>query len=135
VGQRFDIPTTYVASYQHYSTQSKGNWIYVDPDREAADLYIVNHVRSGDLVVTQDMGLAGLLTQKEISVLTPRGKKINEENIMGLLDQRYLSKKWREKGHHTKGPKAMTSEDKARFKKALLEWVRSVSHGDECSEN
>jgi uncharacterized protein YaiI (UPF0178 family) len=104
-----------VASYQHYSTHTKGNWIYVDPDREAADLYIVNHVRSGDLVVTQDMGLAGLLTQRDIRVLTPRGKNINEGNIMGLLDQRYISKKWREKGHHTKGPKAMTNEDKVLF--------------------
>ena len=130
VSLAFDIPTIFVASYQHYSTQSKGTWIYVDPDREAADLYIVNHVRTGDLVITQDMGLAGLLTQKAISVLTPRGKIINEENIMGLLDQRYLSKKWREKGHHTKGPKAMTNEDRLRFKQALMEWVGSLNHGD-----
>ncbi|MDI5789561.1 DUF188 domain-containing protein [Bacillus licheniformis] len=40
------------------------NWTYVDPHKEAADLYIANHVRPGDVVVTQDIGLASLLLGK-----------------------------------------------------------------------
>lgn len=120
-----------MASYQHHSTKVSGKWVYVDPDREAADLYIVNHVNKGDLVITQDMGLAGLLTQRGVYILSPRGKPIHEGNISSLLEQRYLSKKWREKGHRTKGPKAMSLEDRSLFKKALLNWMESFQSGDD----
>ncbi|WEG14245.1 DUF188 domain-containing protein [Pullulanibacillus sp. KACC 23026] len=131
VANHYRIQVLFVASYQHHSTKVSGQWVYVDPDREAADLYIVNHVSTGDLVVTQDMGLAGLLTQRGVYILTPRGKSIHEGNISSLLDQRYISKKLREKGHRTKGPKAMSSEDKAVFKNALIEWVQMYHHGDD----
>ncbi|WKB37262.1 DUF188 domain-containing protein [Terrilactibacillus sp. S3-3] len=53
-----------MASYAHYGSDRQAAWIFVDPDREAADLYIVNHAKRGDVVVTQDMGLASLLTNK-----------------------------------------------------------------------
>lgn len=107
----------------------------MDPDREAADLYIVNHVKKGDLVVTQDMGLAGLLTQRGVYILSPRGKPIHEGNISNLLDQRYLSKKWREQGHRTKGPKALTQADKSLFRKALTNWVEALKAGDDRLED
>lgn len=136
VTEAYQIETIFVASYQHHSTRLSGNWVYVDPDREAADLYIVNHVNKGDMVVTQDMGLAGLLTQRGVYVLTSRGKPIHEGNILSLLDQRYVSKKLRDQGHRTKGPKALTKEDKSLFKEGLINWIVSLRpHEDEDVEN
>lgn len=135
LSSHYDVESIFVASYVHHSTRYRGEWIFVDPDREAADLYIVNHVNRGDLVITQDMGLAGLLTQRGVYVLSNRGKTIDEGNIATLLDQRYASKKMREQGKRTKGPKAMTSEDKQSFTKALEEWVLLRRHGDDIGED
>ncbi len=36
-------------------------WKFVDSTKEAVDLYIMNHVKAGDLVVTQDIGLASTI--------------------------------------------------------------------------
>ncbi len=135
IASLYGMESIFVASYVHHSTRYDGDWVYVDPDREAADLYIVNHIQRGDLVITQDMGLAGLLTQRGVYVLTARGKPINEGNIASLLDQRYVSKKLRDQGQRTKGPKAMTSEDKQSFRKALEEWVLLRRRGDDIRED
>ncbi|GGH85004.1 uncharacterized protein YaiI (UPF0178 family) [Pullulanibacillus pueri] len=127
VASAYNIEVTYVASYNHYSNQKKGHWIMVDPDREAADLYIVNHVRTGDVVVTWDMGLAGLLTNRGVYVLTPNGKEIVEEDMAEILHFRYLAKIERMAHRHTKGPRPFTNEDRSAFKKALKRLI--MAHG------
>jgi uncharacterized protein len=56
--ESFHIKSLFVASYAHLANQP---WVYVDPDKESADLYIMNHVKNNDAVITQDIGLASLV--------------------------------------------------------------------------
>jgi uncharacterized protein len=42
----------------------KMRWKFVDSTKEAVDLYMMNHVKAGDLVITQDIGLASTLLPK-----------------------------------------------------------------------
>ncbi|MRX71295.1 YaiI/YqxD family protein [Bacillus lacus] len=110
------LPVIFVASYNHLANPSLGGeWVYVDTGREAADLYIANHTSSGDLVVTQDIGLAGLLLRKNVTIITPRGKQYTESNIDSALQYRYLAAKERSLGNHSKGPKKLTDKDKMNF--------------------
>ncbi|MCK1991540.1 YaiI/YqxD family protein [Peribacillus muralis] len=115
-----DIDVCFVASYKNMMNDPEGKWVYVDADKEAADLYIVNAVKKGDIVVTADIGLAGTLLPKGVYVLSPRGKEYTDENIFMLLDMRYQSAKLRRQGKHTKGPKPFTKEDRLCFTKKLL---------------
>ncbi len=67
------LEVIFVTSYAHVSVYSADEcWIYVEEEEEAADLYILNHVNKGDLVVTQNFGLAATFLPKVISVLSPK---------------------------------------------------------------
>jgi len=124
VAHAYNINVIYVASYNHLSDNNKGDWIIVDPDREATDLYIVNHVKSGNIVVTWDMGLAGLLTNRRVDVITPHGDVIEDEQIPEILHLRHLAKMERMANKHTKGPKPFTNEDRHRFTRGLTALIR-----------
>lgn len=126
VSKDFPISLTFVASYAHYGKNNDNRWVYVDSTKEAADMYIVNHVKKGDIVITQDMGLASLLTSKDVYVITPHGKTIVEENMTQILHQRYLSYKQIHAGKKVKGPKPFTGEDRQRFAHTLSELLSSV---------
>ncbi|WP_232718559.1 YaiI/YqxD family protein [Bacillus sp. FJAT-45037] len=114
--QEYEVGAVFVSSTAHHITvPDMFLQVTVDSDKEAADLYILNHTKRGDCCVTQDHALASILLPKGVSVLSPRGIVYREETIMQLLDARYLSQKERRKGGKTKGPKAFTEEDRMRF--------------------
>lgn len=119
--KRFQVNVIFVASYKNMMNNPEGKWVYVDADKEAADLYIVNAVKKGDIVITNDIGLAGTLLPKAIYVLSSKGGEYTDDNISMLLDMRYHSAKLRRAGKHTKGPKAFTKEDRIRFIHKLVE--------------
>lgn len=121
--RKYAIEVVYVASYAHYSRDNSSEWVYVDANKEEADLYIVNHVTKGDIVVTQDMGLASLLTHKGVYVITNRGKKLEEEKMSQILHDRYLSYKQLHAGERIKGPRSLTDEDRLRFSRTLEEQI------------
>ncbi|WP_241156689.1 YaiI/YqxD family protein [Bacillus sp. FJAT-42376] len=128
IGDSHGLETVFVASYNHMTSNDLGKkWVYVDTDKESADLYIVNRVKSGDVVISQDIGLAGLLLKKNVIVLTPRGKHYTEYNIETALQFRYLSAKGRREGIHSKGPKPFLEEDRKNFKDALEKILSNIA--------
>lgn len=114
------MDVVFVASYAHMLTNPiGGTWVYVDTDKEAADLYIMNHARRDDIVVTQDIGLASILVNKGVVALSPRGKEFEEENMDTTLHLRFLSAKERRNGNYSKGPKPFMEEDRQHFIKVF----------------
>ncbi|MBM7651668.1 uncharacterized protein YaiI (UPF0178 family) [Neobacillus cucumis] len=75
----------------------------------------MNHAGKGDIVVTQDIGLASTLLPKDVYVISPRGVVFEESSIQTALDLRFLNAKARRRGEYGKGPKPYQSEDRARF--------------------
>ncbi|MED5047308.1 YaiI/YqxD family protein [Bacillus siamensis] len=130
IASQFSVRVIFVASFEHYqlSRSKDENWIYVDPHKEAADLYIANHVRSGDVVVTQDIGLASLLLNRNIAVLSERGRSYTEDTIDFALMSRHMSGKMRRSGIYSKGPKKLNKEDRNRFV-TLLKKILSNDEG------
>ncbi|EDL63151.1 YaiI/YqxD family protein [Bacillus sp. SG-1] len=116
ISKVFGLKVIFIASNAHRkNTPEAGEWVYVDSSKEAADLYIMNHIKKGDLLVTQDIGLASIVLPKGVYAISPRGKEFREETISTALDFRYLSAKERRKGKFGKGPKPYTAEDRDRF--------------------
>lgn len=130
-----EVETVFIASYKNMMNEPEGKWVYVDPDREAADLYIANASKKMDICITQDIGLAASLLGKGVYVLSPRGKEYTEDNISGLLDLRYQAAKLRRQGKHSKGPKAFTKEDRKRFNDALLNLLSKITGVNRSSSN
>lgn len=119
--EKFNIEVTFVASIKNKTNHfSEAKWVYVDWDKEAADLYIMNSAKKGDVAVTSDIGLAAALLGKGVCVISPKGTFYNEMNIDSLLFMRHTAAKKRRKGVYSKGPKAFTVEDRKNFQKTLV---------------
>lgn len=113
-----DISVILVTSISHFSLKEHPDWvetIYVDTGADAADYRIMQLAKKEDIVITQDYGLASLALAKGCYVLHHKGFAYTNDNIDQLLQSRYLSAKERRSGKHTKGPKALTEEDRQKF--------------------
>lgn len=112
----YNASATFVASYSHVPNETNGaKWVFVDTYKEAADLYILNLARQGDIVVSQDTGLASMLVNRGVYVLSPRGKLYNDQEMETILHLRYLSAKERRSGKYSKGPKPFSEHDREHF--------------------
>ena len=99
--------------------------LQTDKGRDSADLVIANRVQPGDVVVTQDYGLAALCLARKVRVLQQDGWEYRQENIDGLLTFRAESSRWRAAGNRQKGPAKRKPSQDAAFQKALEEILNS----------
>ncbi|MEK4554247.1 YaiI/YqxD family protein [Jeotgalicoccus sp. FSL K6-3177] len=123
-----NIEVVLVSSLSHFSSKeldSHVRTIYVDAGPDAADYKIVQLAEAGDVIVTQDYGLASLLLPKGCTVLHHTGFEYNKMNMDYLLETRHMSSVIRRGGGRTKGPKALSQEDKNSFLKAFQEVLAS----------
>jgi uncharacterized protein YaiI (UPF0178 family) len=111
----YNIPSVFISSYSHFSPLQKMNWVYVDTEKEAVDLYILNHAVRGDVVITQDIGLASMLVNRGVHVISPRGKVYEEGEMDSALHHRYLQAKQRRQGVYPKGMKRFSDQDRRLF--------------------
>ncbi|MFA5535621.1 MAG: DUF188 domain-containing protein [Bacillota bacterium] len=118
-----DLRVLFVTSTAHIRNEEKARgyqFLIVDQEPEAVDLAIANQLEAGDLVVTQDYGLAALVLGKGAKAVTPYGLIFTDENIDSLLDWRYLSGVERRKGVRVRGGiKNLLPEQSLRFQEAL----------------
>lgn len=119
----FAIPVVLVKSYSHFShvddNQQGVDTIYVDTGADAADYRIMQLAQPNDIIVTQDYGLAALGLGKSCMVLHHTGFIFSHKNIDQLLHTRHVHAKARKSGQKTKGPKALTNDDREKFRSLL----------------
>jgi len=120
IARSFNVPVCMVASFDHRLPQVEDvEMVQVDRSSQSADMFIINKVRSGDLVITQDFGLACLAIAKHAYTLSFRGETYNNDNIDYLLERRAEAAKRRRQGQRMKGPRALTTDDRKRFQQNL----------------
>ena len=93
--------------------------IIVDKQRDSVDLALANRAGAGDVVVTQDFGLAAMALAKGAKALNQNGMIYSNENMDRLLFERHLSQKVRRSGGRTSGPRKRTREDDDSFEAAF----------------
>ncbi|OAT79978.1 YaiI/YqxD family protein [Desulfotomaculum copahuensis] len=106
-----------VASFNH-RIESEQHVVVGDAPQET-DLQIVNLAARGDIVVTQDWGLAAMVLGRGAAAISPSGHIFREETIDFLLEERELKAKFRRSGGKTKGPAKRTAKDDRKFRKSL----------------
>jgi len=98
--------------------------IVVDRGPDAADDWIAENARPGDVVVTADVPLAARCLAAGARVLGSTGREFDEDSIGGALAMRDLLAERREAGDLTRGPAPISAKDRSRF---LAELDRIVS--------
>jgi|SRR5690606_22765590 hypothetical protein len=118
----------FVASYDHLMPDDLrgADVIQVDRGSQSADLAIANRIGQGDVLVTQDFGLAALALARGAAVLNERGREYRPETIDALLERRHAAAKARRGGGRTRGPAAFTAEDRRAFLQALTKVLRRL---------
>ena len=117
LGHQHAIPVWTVASFNH-SIESDHHIVVGDAAQET-DIKVMNLTEAGDVVVTQDWGLAAIVLGKGARCLSPSGREFRSDKIEFLLEEREVKVKLRRSGKRTKGPKKRTSEDDRRFEISL----------------
>lgn len=119
--KEYQVDVVFVASIKNKTDKyPEARWVYVDWDKEAADLYMMNVAKKGDIAITSDIGLAAALLGKGVCVLSPKGTFYNENNIDSFLFMRHTAAKKRRRGVYLKGPKAFTENDRINFHNSLV---------------
>ena len=122
ITEQYHVSVVLVKSFSHFSHASLPSHVsvqYVDKGAEMADFKIMSIVKPGDVIITQDYGLASMLLGKGCYVMHHKGFQYTEHNIDRLLSSRHASAQARRAGYRTKGPKAFTDEDRAKFANAF----------------
>jgi uncharacterized protein YaiI (UPF0178 family) len=123
IAARHAVPVCLVAgpSQRRFSSPEDLEIITVGGASEAADDYIASRVGPGEIVVTDDLPLAGRALKAGAVVVSSRGVVFSEESIGSLLAKRELGKFLRELGEITGGPAPFGATSRSRFKQALHE--------------
>lgn len=124
----YGVEVWMVASYDHRIAPRQGVTVFqVDRSDQSVDLYIANRLSAGDILVTQDFGLAAIGISKGAAVLSNRGQIYSERTIDFLLERRNEQARRRRGGGRTKGPRAMTKEDKTIFLQTLTKLLSEMA--------
>ncbi len=118
------IPVIQVADSNH---NIAGEWVVtVDPGKDSADLRLINLAQPGDLVITQDYGVAALALGKGAFAMDPQGMRYTPDNMDLLLFQRSLGQKIRRAGGRTPGVKKRRKDANEIFRKELERYLEEI---------
>ena len=120
LGHQYRWPVVTVASFHHQIKRSDGGLhVRVSDEPQAADTALANRMRKGDILITQDYGLAALALGKGARALSPHGRVFTPETIDFLLAERHVKASFRRQGGRTSGPPPRRTGDDERFHQAL----------------
>lgn len=124
IARREGLPVVMVMDTSHELRDGYSTTVTVDKARDSADMALIGRAESGDIVVTQDYGLAAMALSKAASVLNQNGLVYTNENIDQLLMDRHVGQKVRRGGGRTKGPRKRTRVDDESFTRSFEGMLR-----------
>lgn len=128
VARQYKIPVILLCDTNHVLRSDYSEVRFVGAGADAVDFALVNLCKKGDIVVTQDYGVAAMVLGKGAYGLHQSGRRYTNENIDRLLMERHLAKKARMGSgkHHMKGPAKRTEEDDLRFREGLCRLIEEL---------
>jgi len=128
ISEEYKIEVLIFVDYDHQLDSDYGKIIKMDTENQSVDMEIVNRSQSGDIVITQDYGLAALVLGRGVYVLNFYGKEYTEHNIDNLLMRRHHNAKMRRAGKRHPSHSKRTQKDDSKYKKGLIEIIeRKIS--------
>ena len=123
--EKHNIPTTLLCDTNHVLYSNYSEVIVVGAGADAVDYKLISICHRGDIVVSQDYGVAAMALGKGAYAIHQSGKWYTDENIDRMLIERHLNKKARRGSsrNHIKGTKKRTNEDDERFAQSFEKLV------------
>lgn len=133
VAKREKIPVVLLCDTNHQVTSDYSKVITVGAGADAVDFKLISLCHAGDIVVTQDYGVAAMALGKKAYAIHQSGKWYTDANIDRMLMERHLGKKIRrsKSKNHMKGPRKRSREDDLRFEESFVKLLRKVSENPE----
>ena len=114
--RQYAIACVLLCDTAHTIHREGADTLIFDKGADSVDYALVNRVESGDIVITQDYGLASMCLARNARVLHQDGWEYTPYNIDALLFQRHEARKLRAAGGRAKGPaKRKAAQDDAFF--------------------
>ena len=137
IAQSYGLPVTLLCDEHHVMQSAYSQVRHVSSGADAVDIALMNLCRRGDVVITQDYGVAAMALGRGAFCMHHSGKRYTDGNIDLLLAERHAAKKARmaSRKHHLRGPSRFTDEDRRHFAQAfetlLLEALHTSSDKQE----
>jgi len=123
--RRHGLPVTLLCDTNHALTSDYSEVRTISAGRDSVDFALVNLCQRGDIVVTQDYGVAAMTLGKGAHGIHQSGQWYTNDNIDSMLMQRHMAQKARRASgkHHFKGPPKRTREDDLRFEESFEQLI------------
>lgn len=131
--KKYKIPVTLLCDTNHVLHSDYSDVVVVGAGADAVDYKLISICHSGDIVVSQDYGVAAMALGKGAYAIHQSGKWYTNDNIDQMLMERHLNKKARRSSHknHIKGPKKRTEEDNERFAQSFEKLILMAQSKEE----
>ena len=121
IAHRHGIACVLLCDTNHVLFSEFSEVVTVGAGRDAVDIALINRCQQGDIVITQDYGVAAMALGKGCFCLHQSGMRFTEQNIDRLLFERAARAKARRSSskNHIKGPRKRTKKDDEHFAAAF----------------
>ena len=128
IAKEHNVPVTLLCDTNHVLSSAYSEVVIVGAGTDAVDYKLISICHKGDIVVSQDYGVAAMALGKGAYAIHQSGKWYTNDNIDQMLMERHLNKKARRSSHknHIKGPKKRTEEDNERFAQSFEKMLLMV---------
>ena len=125
LAKKYTILVTLLCDTNHVISSDYSEVIVVGAGADAVDYKLISIRHKGDMVVSQDYGVAAMALGKGAYAIHQSGKWYTNENIDQMLMERHLNKKARRASqkNHLKGPKKRTAEDDEHFRESFEKMI------------
>ena len=120
IARKHQLSVVMIIDTSHQLSDGYSTVITVDKARDSVDIMLINLVKPGDIVVSQDYGVAAMGLARKAKVLNQNGLIYTDDNIDRLLFERHIGQKIRRAGGKTGSFKKRTRENDEDFEKALI---------------
>jgi uncharacterized protein len=117
LGRKYDVAVWTVSSFDHRIESD--HHVVVGTEPQEADIEVINLTEEGDVIITQDWGLAAVILGKGARCLSPFGREYHQDRMTFMLEEREIKARFRRTGGRTKGPRKRSPEDDRRFEITL----------------
>ena len=119
LGNRAGLEVILLCDTSHVFQREGARTITVSKGADSVDFALVNRLAPGDVVITQDYGLAAMCLAKRAKVLHQDGMRYSPDNIDALLLARHTARKIRQAGGRLRGSAKRKPEQDRAFEEAL----------------
>ena len=119
LAQKQGVECLILCDTSHHFERNGARTLIFSKGSDSVDFALVNLLVPGDIVITQDYGLAAMCLSRQARVLNQDGMEYTNDNIDALLLARHTARKIRNSGGRLKGPARRTPEQVRIFAAAL----------------